>query len=112
MKLIDTSALYDIIAEGKKIENFFILDLTLYEFGNALWKNRKNQKCPLILKDFRGLDLKIIRIDTKDIVGIFDIAQRNSITVYDAAYAYYAKKYGLELITADKMLQKVWEKIK
>jgi len=116
MNLIDTSALYDMIAQRKAeaIRESFILDLTIYEFGNAVWKQHRRSKgiskneCRVLIESFTKLGLRPIRIDTADLAAISAIAGDYDVTVYDAAYIYYAKRHSLDLITSDEKLGKAW----
>ena len=116
MKLIDTSILYEIISERETdvIRNSFILDLTIYEFGNAVWKQHKffgipKKECVGLIENFSKLGLRIIRINLNDLTEITEVAIKQGITVYDASYIFYAKKHSLELLTSDEKMKKAWE---
>lgn len=115
MQLIDTSAIYDMISkkEADSIRQAFILDLTIYEFANVIWKQHKFRKlekkdCDILIENFTKLGFKMIRINPEDIQTISAIAIETGITVYDAAYVYYAEKFGLKLVTSDQKLGAAW----
>lgn len=108
--LLDASALYPIILEPYKytsmLEDSAILDLTLYEIGNAAlvsWRRR-------LLRSYTGFMksatkamriLGIIRLGPGDIEGIARVAEETGLTYYDSAYVYAARKLGLVLVTED-----------
>ncbi len=120
MNLIDTSALYNFLVKGETgfLANSFILDLTLYEFANVIWKHYAKIKTLSkdesydIIENFNSVPFKIIRIESDHLFQIFSIASEYRITVYDSAYIYYAKRHSLNLITSDDTLSKVWKGIK
>ena len=112
MILYDTSYLFEEVMNGK-IPEGFILDLTLYEFANVLWKNLVLKKkgsleeVTEIMNFLSDLNLKIIRPEKEEFPEILKIAVENKITVYDAAYIYMARKRNLVFKTLDKKLQRV-----
>jgi len=116
--LLDASAIYSLLTElGHRvfdfIDIFVVLDLTLYEIGNAIWKNYKRGKVVdigVVVKVFEELLslLKRVNIDS-EIEGVMRIAVENNLTFYDASYLYIAKKYGLKLVTEDRELLKFSE---
>ncbi len=117
MILYDTSYLFEEVMNGK-IPEGCVLDLTLYEFGNILWKNLVLKKKGSLedvtetVNFLLDLDLEIIRVEKEDFTEILKIAVENKITVYDAAYIYVARKRGLVLKTLDKKLQKIYRSLK
>ncbi|MBI5223357.1 type II toxin-antitoxin system VapC family toxin [Candidatus Micrarchaeota archaeon] len=119
MKLIDTSYFYDqLIAEDSSLQfDSCILDLTLYELGNVLLKHYKKLKT-ISYDDYAqfqnyllDLNLNIIRVDQADFAGISKTAENLGLTFYDASYAYYAKKFNIELMTSDKSLLEAFKKL-
>jgi predicted nucleic acid-binding protein len=116
--LLDAPALYPLVLKlGERILSysnlFAILDLTVYEVGNAIWKEyRKGRiKDPvLISRMFEEVigDMKRLSMDV-DVSGVQEVAVKESLTFYDAAYVYVARKHGLKLVTEDKMLLKLPE---
>ncbi len=117
MIILDASALYPLaklsstdpssIAERLLREEAAVLDLTLYEAANAaLIESRRG-----LVRDPAGLvaavsklasSIKIIRVDYRDVAEIVGLADELGLTVYDAAYVYYAKRYGAKLVTSDQ----------
>ncbi len=109
MKIHDCSVFFEKISEKKPDLSAFILDLTIYEFGNVVLKH--HAKLNKIDKKEAAALLKIISnwknfiyINQKDSEDIYTLAHRIGLTFYDAAYVFYAKKYGAVLETADKEL--------
>jgi predicted nucleic acid-binding protein len=109
--LLDASAFYPAVLEPHRFASLLadaaILDLTVYEVGNAglVMARRK------LLKNYRAFInavkrlaslLEIIRIDLKDVPEIAAIAEETGLTFYDAAYVHYARKTGKLLVTNDK----------
>ena len=113
--LIDTSALYPLILElGEKIllyaKEVAILDLTIYEVGNALWKEYKLGKIKnldIVLQFFQEILNAFKKETINNISEVLKISIEKNITFYDAAYIYVVEKLKLTLITEDKeMLSK------
>ena len=114
--LLDTSALYPIILEPYKytsiLEDSAILDLTLYEIGNAAlvsWRRGLLRSYIGFMKSVTKAAriLEIIRLGTGDIEGIARVAEETGLTYYDSAYVYAARRLGLVLVTEDtEILQK------
>lgn len=90
-----------------------ILDLTIYEMGNSIWKLSHLQKkitkveactlldiCTKIIYSMKILNIKKIEKDVKELS--IDIGQ----SFYDSAYLTLAKRSGLVLVTDDRKLQK------
>ncbi len=117
MIILDASALYPLAKLSRGKEEFIanilveektaILDLTLYETANAavIEARRKLINDPLrLVKAVSTLIeyLTVIRINQNDLIPISTLARETGLTVYDAAYVYYAKKHGAKLITCDK----------
>jgi len=92
---------------------FAVLDLTVYEVGNAIWKNYKRGtivKIDAVVKVFEELLSLLRRLSIESEVGeVMEMAIENSLTFYDAAYLYIAKRYGLKLVTEDQRLLKFSE---
>jgi predicted nucleic acid-binding protein len=114
--LFDASALYKLLTVYKdyadKIDyNYiYILDLTFYEIGNAIWKDyyllkrltnftETSKVIYEILKEFNVIgDLSLSFIE------IIKIAIEKNLTYYDASYVYASKNFGLILVSEDKDL--------
>jgi len=114
MRLYDTSAVLDHLRGGKTVEGY-VLDLTHYEIANALRtavqvkKYMSRDDARAIIHAFKEQLIRTIRIDIEDVDGIEKLAEELNIRAYDAAYIYFAERYGLELITADRRLEKAWK---
>jgi predicted nucleic acid-binding protein len=118
--LIDSSALYPLIHRIKEnvllhSDKFAILDLTIYEIGNIIWKEYKRGKIKdpvLVMKMFEEIMRNMKKLSSnQEMLEIFDVAVKNNITFYDASYIYVARKHGLKLVTEDADLLKFPESI-
>jgi predicted nucleic acid-binding protein len=115
--LIDASAFYPLLQVPTKAREILIngamLDLTLYELGNIIWKEYRLEHIKNYAKVMEYLTkltslIRIIRINPSEILEIENLAIRIELTFYDAAYVHYAKKEGVKLLTNDeKILTKV-----
>ncbi|MFA5382760.1 MAG: type II toxin-antitoxin system VapC family toxin [Candidatus Micrarchaeia archaeon] len=112
MYIYDSSAFYELIKTKDLNTENFILDLTFYEVGNILWKyctllKKKTEFCKKDLENICNILEnweRVIRIYPLDTQYILEIAIKNKLTFYDAAYIYLAKKYSTGLLTCDKKL--------
>lgn len=110
--LFDTSAFLDLIRKKRLIVNSYILDLTIYEIGNAIWKETvlfnalSWDEAIEFMRNISNILNKmiIIHIDVNDLNEIIKIAIQERLTFYDSAYLYYARKNKLILVTNDKKL--------
>ena len=118
-KLYDASAFLNLLLnEGSKSLSILpgqtVLDLTLYELGNGIWRIQYLQKkitkeeacslldsCIQVMSSMNVLDVDGLENQVKE------IASDNGQSFYDSAYLAVAKKYGLELVTDDKKLLKI-----
>ena len=116
MYLFDASAIVNLVKRGNT--RIFLkgatLDLAIYEAINAIWKEH------VLLKNI-DRDTAITFIDiihaifnvmkTFSIGGfekeIFELACKEHITIYDAAYLYHAIRGKLTLVTDDRKLREV-----
>ena len=110
--LLDANAFLDLVRRKKTlIAGQYILDLTIYEIGNAIWKEvtlfRTLTKDEAIqfMTDLMNIiqKMNIIRIQ-EDLNQIMSLAIEKHLTFYDAAYLHFAAKKGLTLVTNDKKL--------
>jgi len=96
-------------------DKFAILDLTIYEIGNIIWKEYKRGKIKdpvLVMKMFEEIMRNMKKLSSnQEMLEIFDIAVKSNITFYDASYIYIARKHGLKLVTKDADLLKFPESI-
>jgi len=96
------------------------VSLAYYEIGNALWKEcnlYKRVSVEEVVKTLRfmysmlGL-MKVINIeDVSFSINTFFMANKLNITYYDAAYLNVAKELDKVLVTDDKRLREIAEKI-
>ncbi|MGQ4892231.1 MAG: type II toxin-antitoxin system VapC family toxin [Candidatus Njordarchaeia archaeon] len=125
--LIDASALLPLLKRyGERIafwrHKLFILDLTIYEVGNAIWKDLyliKRGKIKTNLGGVRELieavieilaQLNVLSINLEDFDRIIEESTNLGLTFYDSAYVYYAEKNNLTLITEDREILKKYGK--
>jgi len=97
------------------LRGHYVLDLTIYEIGNALWRMQKT-KTKLSPTDARSL-MKVatylmswmnsVSLSEMDSVEVLDIAAKENITFYDAAYVACAVKRRSVLVTDDDSLARV-----
>lgn len=118
-QLFDASSLINLIVErGEEtlnlLRNNYVLDLTFYEVGNALWRMHFLVK-KISASDVEALmdvmvDLvgwiNMVSISDLDLIKIMKLAADRGITFYDAAYVVAAKLKRLTLITDDVKLTK------
>ena len=96
------------------------VSLAYYEIGNALWKEcnlYRRVSVEEVVKTLRfmysmlGL-MKVIHIeDVSFSINTFFMANKLNITYYDAAYLNVAKELDKVLVTDDKRLREIAEKI-
>jgi len=118
-KVIDTSALYPLVKKmGKKfadiVKELVILDLTWYEVGNVIVKEvnkgkiKNLEETALIWQEI----LSAIKTEeVREIKEVAEIAKKDKLTYYDAAYIHTASKMNLKLITEDQELKTKYPKL-
>ena len=119
--LLDASAVYPLILNLReriiKFKDFLvILDLTIYEIGNAIWKDYRRGRISnpsIVARLFIEVlkELKRLSIGSNEITDVLQIAIENNLTFYDASYLYVVKRYGLKIVTQDQDLLKFPEAI-
>ena len=122
--LLDTSSLMLLMktANLKTQLNFlqtsYLLDLTFYELGNALWKETcltkfitKNE-AQTLQKNIQIVLTKTDKIccETTDFQKISEIAETENLSFYDSSYLFISQEKGLILVTEDKKLSSKAEK--
>jgi predicted nucleic acid-binding protein len=120
--LLDASAIIELIARGalayKLLSiNISILDLTIYECYNALWKFIRRGLITLIdglsLAEEVSRFLKnthIVNVNASFMSKVLELAVEKNLTVYDASYVYIARERNLVLVTEDeKLMEKAIE---
>ncbi|MEB3787474.1 MAG: type II toxin-antitoxin system VapC family toxin [Desulfurococcales archaeon] len=111
--LLDASAVYPLVLRLREsildyASTLAVLDLTVYEVGNVLWKEHRRGRVrdPLAAaRLFQELfsSIKTLRPGAS-IRGILELAVQEGLTFYDAAYLYTARTQGLRLVTEDRQL--------
>ncbi len=118
--LLDASAIYPLILKLcekilKLAPNLFILDLTVYEVGNAIWKGFKLGliRNPIVVMElFSKLMNSLNTISIRgDEAKVLEIAISEGLTFYDASYLYVARSKGMKLVTEDEDLLRFPEAI-
>jgi predicted nucleic acid-binding protein len=93
--LLDASALYPLILRLKENlmlykDRFAILDLTVYEVGNTVWKEYRKGRIgdpALVIEMFKEVMEGMKKLDIgEEILEAFDIAVKSNITFCDASY--------------------------
>ena len=122
--LIDASSLMllmkkaDVQTELNFLRASYLLDLTFYEVGNAIWKDTCLTKF-LTKHESEVLRnrVQIVLTRTDWIAGeaanfqkIFDVSESEKLSFYDSSYIFVAKEKGLALVTEDKGLRAKAEK--
>jgi predicted nucleic acid-binding protein len=108
--LLDASALYGLVAHYRRWvghrEKLAILHLTVYEVGNALWKEARAGRLPW--REAAGALLRVLSslktLDDPPLEKVLEVAVKRGLTFYDASYAYVAETLGLSLVTQDREL--------
>ena len=118
--LIDASALYPLVLKLKEelmnyTDRLLVLDLTVYEVGNAIWKEfRRNRIKDLtaVVKLFEEIfsSITIVRPEI-ELSKVLELAVSEKLTFYEATYLYVARTYGVKLVTEDKELLRYPESI-
>ncbi|MFY3741274.1 MAG: putative nucleic acid-binding protein [Candidatus Nitrosomirales archaeon] len=115
-KLLDASALINImINNGSSALEFldaqFVLDLTVYEVGNVLWRLVNMEKKISARQGCSLLDSFLLLVQYMEVLTISGIEKsvkelsiQKSLTFYDASYLAAAVKNSLTLVTDDKQL--------
>jgi predicted nucleic acid-binding protein len=114
--LLDASAFIFLIKKAnvqttfQHLQNSLILDLTVYEVGNALLKESRLTKF-LTPQETKTLEkvTQIILSRTEKILNqditfqqIMEIAKTENLSFYDSSYIYFAKQKNIKLITEDQ----------
>jgi len=108
--LLDASALYGLVAHYHRWighrKKLAILHLTVYEVGNALWKEARAVRLPW--REAAGVLSRVLSslkvLDDPPLGKVLEVAVERDLTFYDASYAYVAETLGLSLVTQDREL--------
>jgi len=123
-QLFDASALVNLlVSRGSAALDLMrgndILDLTLYEVGNAVWKlcTLRGKISPAEADSLLGAlvrtamdHMNLIRISRVDHMSISGLARAERLSYYDAAYLSAARERKRELVTDDVRLTTVASK--
>jgi len=118
--LLDASAIYPLLIKLREkviayADRFLVLDLTIYEVGNTIWKEHRRGR----IKDmksvselFKQMFSSIPSLSIKnEIEEVLNLAIKESLTFYDASYLQAARTYRVKLVTEDRDLLKFPESI-
>ena len=117
--LLDASAFILLIKKANVqttfqcLQSSLVLDLTVYEVGNALWRESTLAKflTPEEAKTLEKVAQIILsrtdKILNEDITfqNIMEIAKTEGLSFYDSSYIYFAKQKNIKLITEDQTLK-------
>jgi predicted nucleic acid-binding protein len=102
------------------LEGEQLLDLTIYEVSNAIWKinkliNKSDKSTALdavVQVHYLTALMEATKIEgVEDLTGAMEIAFDKGLSFYDSAYLYTAKRKGLTLVTEDERLLIVGKEI-
>jgi predicted nucleic acid-binding protein len=108
----------DIQTQLEYLRTSYLLDLTFYEVGNAVWKETCLTKF-LTKNESENLQKKIQTVLARtdrlpcqagDFQKILSISENERLSFYDASYLFAAIDKGLVLVTEDKGLKAKAEK--
>ncbi len=121
--LFDASALVNlIVSKGTDsleiVKGQYILDLTLYEAGNALWKLSalKDKLSPEEADSMLGTiaklaaRMRIITVADLDLNSVMTMARGEKASFYDSSYIATAKSKNYLLVTDDRRLSRIASK--
>lgn len=119
-RLFDASALVDVILGegGEDIEivvvfDEYLLDLTMYEAANALWKiaiargllSDEELGDAVDILGRLNHEMRFVRPAETELNRTMQVARRNELTFYDASYLAIAERDDLTLVTEDGALR-------
>ena len=118
--ILDASALYPLVIELREklldyICMFAVLDLTLYEVGNTIWKEYEKGRIRNLSSMIRLFEeifdnLQVLKTPFK-FGELVKLASDEDLTVYDEAYLYASRSYMYKLVTEDNDLKRYPESI-
>ncbi|ADI32019.1 type II toxin-antitoxin system VapC family toxin [Staphylothermus hellenicus] len=118
--LLDASAIYPLVLQLREdflnySKHFTILDLTVYEVGNVIWKMYRRgmiKNLGVVAKLFQEvLNSMAMQRTMHNIEEILNISIKENLTFYNASYLYIARTLKYKLVTEDHDLQKYPESI-
>ena len=116
--LLDASSLMLLIKsthEDKKlaiVDESRVLDLTIFEIGNTLWKESEllkslsSEEVDKVVKTVVRVlaALESVQVNLEELEEVLAIARSEKLTFYDSSYLYVAKKSGFILVSNDGKL--------
>jgi predicted nucleic acid-binding protein len=109
MKSLDEQRAFRLLADS------YILDLTKYEVGNAIWKqyalrhsideDQFHQLLELLGQVLQKVE--VAAVDYRDLASVGRIAAKEKATFYDSSYVACSRKGNLTLVTEDSHLAKL-----
>ena len=95
-----------VVAHQRREVALHVLDLTMYEVGNALLRGRLRLSADRVNAVLDGVAQICPRITStsSDLHEAAALAQQHNLTFYDAAHAAVARRRGAELATLDAAL--------
>ena len=114
-RLYDTSALLNLILKGSGslsvLQEQAVLDLTIYELGNSIWKISylqkkisKEEACSLLEVCLTvRTNMKVMNIQDME-EEVKELSADTGLSFYDSSYLALAKRHNLVLVTDDKKL--------
>jgi len=120
MRMLDSSSLFESVMEGNVEDKSgaYTLDLARYELGNIVWK-KANLLKDISYQDSKKLMNVIINLlkamKMVNLSGheneVLNLANDESLSFYDAAYIEAAMRMGLVLVTEDRRILRVCERL-
>jgi len=82
--------------------------LLVYELGNTCWKKcrRHPQSVANIRKAFASLSRFDIELVDVEPMAVLELAEKQGVTFYDAAYLWLADRLQVRLVTLDRRLMR------
>jgi len=111
--LLDSSAIFKAIKENAidRTAGSHTLELTRYELGNIVWKQRSLHKTINREESLRLIKIIADVLDTLQIhhakgkeAETLNLAEDTNTTFYDASYLHHARELSLPLTSEDKRL--------
>lgn len=105
-RLKQAHRLLDHLEDG--VLDIVVPDLIKYEVGNALLKGKQLQlvEAQDALDAFDQLPLRIISLESNQLIDVYELGYRSNITFYDASFLYLAQLYRTSLVTDNPKHQK------
>jgi predicted nucleic acid-binding protein len=95
------------------LEGEYLLDMTMYEVGNAIWRiskltNRSDESAALDAVEqayYLTALMEVAKVEgLEGLTGTMEIAFDGGLSFYDSAYLHTARRTGVTLVTEDERL--------